>query len=343
MKKLLNVLYISEPNVYLSRDGENIVISKDQKEIRRFPIHPLESIVCFNYMGVSPGLMRLCNEHNVGISILTEYGKFQGRISGPLKGNVLLRKQQYRYSDDETESAKIARNMIIGKIANSRTVLRRAIRDHPDKVNTESLDLSGEILGKGIEKIRDLDDLNSVRGIEGTCGKVYFDAFDQLILHQKDDFYLDDRNRRPPTDNMNALLSFLYTVLAHDVQSALETVGLDPYVGFLHRDRPGRASLALDLMEEMRPVMADRVALSLVNRKQINAKGFIQKESGGVLMTPETRKTVLKEWQEKKQEEIRHPFLDEKIPWGLVPYVQALLLARYIRGDLDEYPPFFYK
>lgn len=343
MKKLLNVFYIFQPDVYVSKEGENIVILKEKKEIKRLPVHTIESIVCFNYLGISPSLMQLCGERNIGISFFTPYGKFQGRVSGSLQGNVLLRKQQYRYSDEETESARIARNMIIGKIFNSRVVLRRASRDHAEKADTNVLNHSANILKNSIEKIRNAESLQTIRGIEGTCANAYFESLDHLIIQQKEHFYMHGRNRRPPLDNMNALLSFLYSMLTNDIRSALESVGLDPYVGFLHRDRPGRVSLALDLMEELRPVMADRVALSLVNRKQVNEKGFITKESGGVLMTDETRLTVLKEWQEKKREEITHPFIDEKIPWGLVPYVQALLLARYIRGDLDEYPPFLYK
>jgi len=343
MKKLQNVFYVFQPDVYISKDGENVVVLKDNKEIKRLPIHTVESIVCFNYLGVSPALMQLCGERNIGISFFTPYGRFQGRISGSIQGNVLLRKQQYRYSDDETESAKIARNMILGKIFNSRVVLKRAVRDHAEKADVNSIETTAGILENSIEKIRNAEALGTIRGIEGTCAKAYFESFDHLILHQKNDFFLIERNRRPPLDNMNALLSFLYSMLTNDIRAALESVGLDPYVGFLHRDRPGRASLALDLMEELRPVMADRVALSLVNRKQVNAKGFITKESGGIVMEEETIKTVLKEWQEKKKEEVTHPFLDEKIEWGLVPYVQALLLARYIRGDLEEYPPFLYK
>jgi len=343
MKKLQNVFYVLQPDVYISKDGENVVVLKDNAEIKRLPIHTIESIVCFNYLGVSPALMQLCGERNIGISFFTPYGKFQGRISGSIQGNVLLRKQQYRYSDDEIESSKIARNMILGKIFNSRVILKRAVRDHAAKSDVNSIEAAVGILDNGIEKIRNVEALGTIRGIEGTCAKAYFESFDHLILHQKDDFFLFERNRRPPLDNMNALLSFLYSMLTNDIRAALESVGLDPYVGFLHRDRPGRTSLALDLMEELRPVMADRVALSLVNRKQVNATGFILKESGGVLMKDETRQTVLKEWQEKKKEEITHPFLNEKIQWGLVPYVQALLLARYIRGDLEEYPPFLYK
>lgn len=343
MKKLLNVFYVFQSDVYISKDGDNVVVSKDNVELKRLPIHTIESIVCFNYLGVSPALMKLCGEHNIGISFFTPNGRFQGRISGSIQGNVLLRKQQYRYSDDEDESAKIARNMILGKIFNSRVVLKRAVRDHAEKSNITSIESTTRILENSIEKIRNAEALGTIRGIEGTCAKAYFESLDHLILHQKEDFFLIERNRRPPLDNMNALLSFLYSILANDIRAAIESVGLDPYVGFLHRDRPGRASLALDLMEELRPVMADRVALSLVNRKQVNAKGFIMKESGGVLMTDETRQKVLQEWQEKKKEEITHPFLNEKIEWGLVPYVQALLLARYIRGDLEEYPPFLYK
>ena len=343
MKKLQNVFYVFQSDAYVSKDGDNVVVSKDKQELKRLPIHTIESIVCFNYLGVSPALMQLCGERNIGISFFTPNGKFQGRISGPVHGNVLLRKQQYRYSDSEVESSKIARNMILGKLLNSRVVLKRAVRDHAEKLDISGIERAAKILENGMDNVQNAETLGTIRGIEGTCAKAYFESLDHLILHQKEDFYLLERNRRPPLDNMNALLSFLYSMLTNDIRAALESVGLDPYVGFLHRDRPGRVSLALDLMEELRPVMADRVALSLVNRKQVNAKGFIVKESGGVLMKDETRLTVLKEWQEKKKEEITHPYLNEKIEWGLVPYVQAFLLARYIRGDLEEYPPFLYK
>ena len=343
MRKLLNVLYVTTPDSYISKDGENVVIKVNNTEIFRIPVHNLEGIVCFGYIGASPPMMALCAERNVGLSFLSEYGQFYARVTGKISGNVLLRREQYRRADKEDDSLRIASNFIIGKITNSRSVLKRAIRDHEDAINSEEVGHAISMLTRKIERIGRCNALEELRGVEGDAAKEYYSVLNELILTQKEDFYMNDRSRRPPMDNLNALLSFLYTLLAHDVQSALESVGLDPYVGFLHRDRPGRASLALDLMEELRPYLADRIALTLINRKQINGKGFIQKESGGIIMDQETKKEVLTIWQKRKREEITHPFLNEKIEIGLIPYTQSLLLARYLRGDLEQYPPFFWK
>lgn len=343
MRKLLNVLYVTTENSYLSLDGENVVVSVDGSEKFRIPIHNIESIVCFGYMGASPALMGFCAEKGVGLSFLTPYGKFLARVSGGVHGNVLLRKKQYQISDTEKDCVSTAINIITGKLVNSRVVIERGLRDHTDQVDVSALEKASEYIKESILTLQDSKTLDSVRGIEGDCAKAYFSVFNELILQQKNEFIMSGRNKRPPTDNVNALLSFLYTLLAHDTQSALETVGLDPCVGFLHRDRPGRASLALDIMEEFRAFMVDRLALSLINRKQIAAKGFTIKESGGVIMDNDTRKEVLIAWQKRKQEEITHPFLNEKINIGLLPYVQSLLLARYLRGDLEAYPPFLWK
>jgi len=343
MRKLLNVLYVTTPESYLSRDGENVVIKVNNSEIFRMPIHNLEGIICFGYTGASPSLMALCAERNVGLSFLSENGHFYARVTGKTSGNVLLRREQYRKADKPEESLKIASNCILAKIANSRTVLKRAVRDHEGVVEAAKLIKVSEGLTYKIERVERCLNLDELRGIEGDAAKEYYSVFDELILCQKETFYMQERTRRPPKDNMNALLSFLYTILAHDVQSALESVGLDPYVGFLHRDRPGRASLALDLMEELRPYLADRVALTLINRRQISENGFVQKESGGIIMDKDTRKQVLSMWQKRKQEKITHPFLNEKVEVGLIPYIQALLLARFLRGDLEGYPPFLWK
>jgi len=286
--------------------------------------------------------MRACCENDVGLCFLSPGGWFLGRVSGKVRGNVLLRKQQYRFSDDIEQSVKIASACLLGKLYNCRKVLSRAMRDHSLVVDCEKLKTASESIKGYYEKVEASETIQDLMGIEGIAGKIYFSVFDELILQQREDFFFINRTRRPPRDNMNALLSFFYVLLANEVASALETVGLDPYVGFLHQDRPGRPSLALDLMEELRPIFADRLALSLVNRNQVNETGFVSKESGGVLMDDKTRKDVLSAWQERKKQEITHPFLNEKIPFGLIPYVQALLLARYIRGDLDAYPPFFW-
>jgi CRISPR-associated protein Cas1 len=343
MKKLLNTLYVTVPQTYLSLEGETVTIRKDEHVEMRLPLHNLENIVCFNYQGVSPALMGACVEHNIGLCFLTPGGRFLARVTGKVQGNVLLRKKQYAVSEIESESLGIAASFLLGKISNCRKVIDRAARDHSLLLDVSALTNTSVSLHELMQEIKECRTLEDLMGFEGRAAKTYFAVFDQLILQQRDDFYFTERTRRPPMDNLNSLLSFMYTLLTHEVASALETVGLDPYVGFLHQDRPGRPSLALDLMEELRPVFADRLTLSIINRRQISGKGFTQKESGGVVMDDETRKKVLTIWQERKQEEITHPFLKEKMPFGLIPHIQAMLLARYLRGDLDAYPPFFWR
>lgn len=343
MRKLLNVLYISNPESYLSIDGENIVVSIKGVDKFRIPVHNIESIVCFSYMGASPALMGLCAKQSVGLSFVSPYGKFLGRVTGGVYGNVLLRKKQYQVSESEGECLQIAINFITSKLVNSRVAIERCIRDHSETVDVVALKEASAYLKKNSIRLQRSSSLDEIRGIEGDCAKAYFGVFDQLVLHQKEEFFMRGRNKRPPRDNLNAMISFLYTILAHDIQSALETVGLDPYVGFLHRDRPGRPSLALDIMEEFRSFMVDRLVLSMINRKQISGNGFSEKESGGVLMDDDTRKEVLTAWQKRKQEKITHPFLGEKMEIGLLPYAQTLLLARYLRGDINAYPPFLWK
>lgn len=342
MRKLLNVLYVTHPDAYLSLDGETVVVMKKENVGLRVPLHNLENIVTFGYTGASPALMGACAEHNIGLCFLTPHGRFLGRITGKVRGNVLLRKKQYLLSENEGQSVTIACSFLAGKISNCRTVIERAIRDHAMLVDVGKLIEASASLKRQLQAMPDCQTNEDLMGCEGSSAKIYFRVFDQLILHQKEDFFYKERSRRPPLDNLNALLSFLYTLLSSEVASALETVGLDPYVGFLHQDRPGRPSLALDLMEELRPVFADRLALTLINRKQVTGKGFKQKESGGIIMDDETRKEVILNWQERKKEQIMHPFLKERISFGLIPYVQALLLSRYLRGDLDAYPPFFW-
>jgi CRISPR-associated protein Cas1 len=343
LRKLLNTLYVTSSDAYLSLDGENIVILKGEVEAARVPLHNLESIISFGYTGASPALMGACAKKNIALSFLTQSGRFLARIVGEVRGNVILRKTQYNLSENEEESVKIAKNIIIGKIYNSRWVIERAIRDYALRLDAEKLRQASRFLANSLNYVSNCNDLGEIRGFEGEAAAQYFNVFDDLILQQKEYFYFRGRNKRPPRDNINAMLSFAYTLLAHDVAAALETVGLDPYVGFLHRDRPGRVSLALDLMEELRSVYADRFVISLINMRIVNEKGFFQKENGAVLMDDATRKSILSAWQSRKQERITHPFLNEKVEWGLVPYVQAMLLARYIRGDLDEYPPFLWK
>lgn len=343
MRKLLNTLYVTMPDAYLACDGENVVVKVEGENKFRVPIHNLEGIVCFGFAGASPGLMHLCCERGVALSFLTEYGKFMGRVTGKVSGNILLRRNQYRWTESETEAVRLAKRFIMAKIINSRAVLHRGIRDHPNSVDIELLQNAMKNMAYLANQLEKAVSLETIRGIEGQAANLYFSGFDQLILTQKSNFKMAGRNRRPPLDRINALLSFLYTLLTHEVAAALETIGLDPQAGFLHRDRPGRPSLALDLMEELRPHFADRLALTMINRNQVDSSGFVIKENGAVIMDDKTRKEVLIAWQKRKQEEITHPYLQEKVSLGLVPYIQAMLLARHIRGDLEDYPPFFWK
>ena len=343
MKKLLNTLYINQPDVYLSLDGDNIVLLKEQEQMGRLPLHNLESIAAFGYTGASPSLMGYSAERNISLVFFTMNGRFLARVIGQSRGNVVLRKKQYRVSDNEELSAKVARNFIVGKIYNNKWIIERMTRDYPLRVDVVRFKDTSKHLSSIILEVRACEDLERLRGLEGQAAISYNRLFNQMILQQKDDFYFHSRSRRPPLDNVNAMLSFTYTLLANDMASALEGVGLDAYVGFLHRDRPGRASLALDVMEELRGVYADRFVLSLINKKVVNKDDFLKKENGAVIMTDDARKKFLTAWQNKKQDKITHPYLGEKIAWGLVPHAQALLLARFLRNDLDEYPPFLWK
>lgn len=343
MKRLLNTLYVTSPERYLSLDGENVVVLEGSQEIGRVPLHNLEGIVTFGYTGASPALMGACAKSNIALTFMTGNGKFLARVSGEVKGNVVLRKQQYAISDNKAQSLPIAKDFILGKIYNSRWVIERATRDYPMRLDIEKFKNKSKFLKNSLDKTRSCIRFDELLGIEGEAASVYFSVFDDMILQQKDDFEFNGRNRRPPLDKVNAMLSFAYSLLTGTCASALETVGLDPYVGFYHTDRPGRMSLALDLVEEFRSIMADRFVLTLINKKLIDPAGFKKKENGAVIMDDEARKIFLTYWQNKKKETITHPFLGEKIEWGLAPHAQALLLARYIRGDLDEYPPFFWK
>lgn len=345
MRKLLNTLYVTAADSYLARDGENVLVlmgEKEQQEKFRVPVHNLEQIVTFGYAGASPALFHLCAERGVGLTFLNQYGGFQARIQGKVSGNVLLRRRQYRMADGP-EAVSISGRFIQAKIINSRSVLRRAVRDHAHEIDAAKVTEAAQTLKRLSLSVVKMPTGDTIRGAEGEAARVYFGVMNELVLADRNLFHMHTRNRRPPLDPLNAMLSFLYTLLRVDVHAALETVGLDPAVGFLHRDRPGRASLALDLMEELRPYLADRLVLSLINRRQLSAKSFVVKENGAVLLKDEARKEVLAAWQKRKQEEITHPFLGEKIPLGLLPYAQALLLARHIRGDLADYPPFLWK
>lgn len=343
MRHLLNTLFVTSEDVYLSLEGENVVVNRDKAIAGRFPLHNLQMIISFSYSGASPALMGACAERGIGLCFCTPRGKFLARVSGISQGNVLLRRHQYRCADHPKESCAIAGAMIFGKVHNARWSVERTRRDHKLRIDDAAFENTCTILKNLLPQILEAPDSECLRGLEGAAANAYFGIFDQMILRQKDAFSFHGRNRRPPMDNVNAMLSFAYSMLANDCASALESVGLDAYVGFLHRDRPGRTGLALDLMEELRPCFADRFVLTLINNRVLSDSDFVRSESGAVRMTDDGRRKFLKHWQERKQETITHPFLEEKLPWGLVPYVQALLLARYLRGDLDAYPPFLWK
>ena len=343
MKKLLNTLYVTTQGAYLCHEGEAVLVRVEKETKLRVPIHTLGGIVGFGQVSCSPHLLYLCAERDVAVSFLSEHGQFLARVQGPVSGNVLLRKEQYRRSENRPAAAKIAEAIVTGKIANCRTVLQRAVRDHGEKADCRAAEAVIHKLSSILDELQREQTVETLRGMEGDAAKAYFDAFDFMITAQKEDFFFRGRSRRPPLDNMNALLSFIYTLLAHDASSACQSVGLDPQVGFLHADRPGRPGLALDLMEEFRPFLADRLALSLVNLKQLQGKGFTRTESGAVTMDDATRKELLVAYQKRKQEEIQHPFLGETVAIGLLFHVQAMLLARHLRGDIDGYPPFIWK
>jgi len=341
MKKLLNTLFITTQGAYLNKDGLAVVVNIDHKEALRLPIHNLGGIVCFGQVSCSPFLMQFCAENDVLISFLSEQGQFLARVHGPVSGNVLLRKDQYRKSDQPEVSAAIARSIVIGKIANSRTVLQRFQRDHGDDTDIATVILH---MKRQLETLaRTALTTDSIRGIEGETAENYFSVFNRLITGPEPEFSFSGRNRRPPLDPVNAMLSFIYTLLANDIESALESVGLDPAVGFLHCDRPGRAGLALDLEEEFRSFLADRLVLSLINLKQVAPSGFKTGENGAVTMDNDTRKTLLTAYQQRKKEIITHPFINEKVEIGLLFFVQARLMAKHLRGELDVYPPFIWR
>ncbi len=343
MKKLLNTVYVNSPDRYLSLEGENLVISQEGTEIGRVPLHNIERIMTFGYAGASPALMGKCAKSGIELVFMSRNGHFIARVEGEVKGNVLLRRQQYRIADDEKGSLDIARNIISAKLFNSRWVIERMIRDHGARIDTELFSRKSEFLYNSIKQARSCSDMDSLRGIEGEAASVYFSVFNDMILQQKDDFRFDTRNKRPPLDNVNALLSFAYSMATGMCTSALESVGLDPYVGFMHTDRPGRRSLAVDMVEEFRSVLCDRFVLTLINKRLVSSDDFVKREDGAVLLTEDGRKNFFSAWQKRKSEELKHPFLEEKVEWGMLPYVQAMLLSRYIRSDIDCYPPFMWK
>lgn len=346
MRRQLNTLYVTTEGAWLRKEGANIVMEVEGELRARLPVHMLEGLVCIGRVLVSPPLLGYCAEQGICVSYLTPNGKFLARVEGPVSGNVLLRREQYRRSDDATRCAAIVRNLLLGKIHNQRAVVGRGLRDHGESLEGTTrgaLEHAHKRLQRIGERLLTEADTTVLRGLEGEAAQTYFGVFDHLIRVEHPAMRFTGRKRRPPVDAVNALLSFLYTLLTHDCRSALETVGLDPAVGFLHRDRPGRPSLALDLVEEFRPLLADRLALSLINRKQVSVRDFSTLDNGAVLLRDDARKTVLTAYQERKRELLRHAFLDEKIEVGLFPAIQAQLMARHLRGDLDAYPPFLWK
>jgi len=343
VKQHLNTLYVFTQGVYLRKESETVVVRIDKQSKTRLPLLNIGAIACFGRVGISPQLMGYCGQHGIAISFMTVHGRFLASVNGFTPGNVLLRREQYRRADDLDSAKLIARACIIGKLANYRTVLRRAVRDQTASEATDRLTRTANRIDVAIRTLNESLSLDQLRGMEGEFSAEYFAVFNDLITSQQSEFVFSGRTRRPPMDKVNALLSFLYSMLTNDLRSACEASGLDAAVGFLHRDRPGRPSLALDLMEEFRPVLVDRLVLSLINRGQVKASGFVEDPGNGIRMTEATRKSIVVAYQKRKQETVTHPFLDEKMTLGLVPHIQARLLARHLRGDSDAYPPFAWK
>jgi CRISPR-associated protein Cas1 len=343
LRKLLNTLYVTTPEAYLRLDGENIVIITGDDTLGRLPLHNINSIVCFGYKGVSPALMGRCADHGIALCFLSPHGRFLARLTGPVHGNVLLREAQMLLAADPTKPIEPASAFLSAKIYNSRWSLERSLREHRMRIDELSMKAAISQQKDCLLMLKEAKDIGTLMGVEGIAAKAYFSVFNQMILRNQDDFRFENRNRRPPTDRINALLSLTYTLLTNEICAALESVGLDPYIGYLHQKRPGRCSLALDILEELRAPLADRFVLAQINLGAIASDDFEIKENGAVFLNDDARKKYLSAWQKKKQEIITHPFLKEKIPWGLVSYVQSMLIARWLRGDLDAYPPFFWK
>lgn len=343
MRILRNTLYINQEDVYLSLDGETVAVKKEKEVLLKVPLHNLEAIISHGYNGASPKLMQKCAKENIKLVFLDTFGRFLARVEGETKGSVHLRVLQVERRNDPKFSLEISKNFILAKVYNSRWVLERAIREYSMRMDTEAIKVVSAYLYEMLPIIQSCDDLEALRGYEGNCAEKYFGVLDMLILNQKEDFFFYKRSKRPPLDRVNCLLSYFYTLLSFDIAAALEMVGLDPYIGFMHTDRSGRRSLAVDMEEELRAVMVDRFVLSIINKKIINGSDFEIQDSGAVILKEEARRTLLQQWQSKKNDELTHPYLKEKMKWGLIPYSQALLLSKYLREELDEYPAFLWK
>lgn len=346
MRRMLNTIYVTSEDAWLRKDGANLVVEVGGTERGRAPLHMLDGVVSFGRPGASPALLAACSEAGITVSHLDPNGRFLARVEGPRTGNVLLRRAQFRAADDPARAVPIVRGIVAAKAANQRTVIRRALRDHGSTMPAEgrdALEAAERRLTDVARRTLVVAEVSLLRGLEGEAAQVYFACFNHLLRTDDPAFVFSGRSRRPPLDRINALLSFLYAMLGHDCRSALEAHGLDPQVGFLHADRPGRAGLALDLMEELRPVLADRLVLSLINRRQFAPDDFTIEDAGGVRLTDDARKRVLVAWQERKRDELTHPFIGETMPLGLVAHAQAQLLARHLRGDIDGYPGFIWK
>ena len=342
MKKLLNTLYVLTPESYLFCRNENICIRIGEHEKLCVPALTIDSIVCFGKMTVSTPLLQYCAEHGISVTFVTETGRFMGRFYGSVSGNVLLRKRQYESLNEDTFRKQFVRSVLLAKLRNCKLVLMRAARSAKNEEVGQALTEGVAQLGQAVEKLLLCEDVDSMRGIEGAAATVYFSRLDNMLWGNPGGFRFESRSRRPPRNEVNAALSFTYMLLTSQIQSAMETVGLDPAAGYLHTLRPGRPSFALDLIEELRAPLCDRFVIPLFNKGQLSASDF-EKNEEAVYLNERGRRTLLSAWQRRKQEEIIHPFLGEKVQIGMIPYAQAMLFARVLRGDLDAYPPFVWR
>ncbi|MGA7983313.1 MAG: type I-C CRISPR-associated endonuclease Cas1c [Chromatiaceae bacterium] len=344
MQTIQNTLYVMTPNAYVHLENATVRIDVEHEQRLRVPLHHLGAVVCFGNILVSPALMHRLADEGKSLVLLDASGRFKARLEGPVSGNILLRQAQYKAAGDEAVTLEIARTLVAGKLKNSRSLLQRGAREAKDADEASALSRAVDDLAAALRAVRDAADLDVLRGVEGEAARKYFAAINLIVKPQvRDVFALNGRTRRPPRDRLNALLSFLYSMLMNDCRSAVEAVGLDPQLGYLHAVRPGRAALALDLEEEFRSVTADRLALTLVNRGQITASDFDLREGGAVMLNDKGRRTVVTAWQERKQEEITHPLLNSKVALAVLPFIQARLMARTLRGETDGYLPFIAK